>query len=251
MGTNTVINQMGVDSLEYAGPDAALEIDKTIRDTISGFRVSILSIGLALVKVKAEALYRELDCKSMTAYIRRLSDECRMDRSSIFNWLYMGQAYLKHQGELEKAGFNDRDGPTKLPYLDRALAKNDSQKVFKCIKTMSVREFTAFAKGPRERSAADEYPKGWVTAEKGYNFYVNGKLAVTISGKIDRRVSAYLRKTLRVACENLEQEGTILPIQLRNRRDANRFGPAVEKLRIQMGIRQMPIRKGDPGAFFV
>ena len=249
MGTNSDLIQIEAASPDFTGPDTAFEIDKGIRDTIGGFRVSILSLGLALAKVKAEGLFKTLGYKSMTSYIRRLSDECQMDRSSVFNWLYMGQAYIKYQAELEEAGFGDNDGPTKLPYLERALAKNKRQEVFQNIKTMSVREFASYAKGPIERSAADEYPGEWVTAEKGCNFYVNGMLAVTVSGKINRRVSAYLKKTLRVACENLEQEGTILPIQLRNRRDANRFGPAVEKLRIQMGIRPMPPRKTEPEAF--
>ena len=249
MGTISDLRQTEVVSQDNTGPDTAFEIDKGIRDTISGFRVSILSVGLALAKVKAEGLFKALGCKSMTAYIRRLGDECQMDRSSVFNWLYMGQAYSKYQAELEEAGFGDSDGPTKLPYLERALAKNIKQEVFKNIKTMSVREFAAWAKGPIEKSAADEYPGEWVTAEKGYNFYVNGMLAVTVSGKINKRVSAYLKKTLRIACENLEQEGTILPIQLRNRREAKRLGPAVERLKIQMGIR--PLKKAEPGAFFV
>ena len=247
MGTNSDLSNAGVVYTETTGPDTAFEIDRGIRDTIRGYRVSILSLGLALTKVKAEGLFKTLGCKSMTAYIRRLSDECQMDRSSVFNWLYMGQAYSKYQAELEEAGFGEHDGPTKLPYLDRALAKNKRQEVFQNIKTMSVREFAAYAKGPVEKSTADDYSKGWKTLEKGYNFYVNGMLAVTVSGKINNRVSAYLQKTLRIACENLELEGTILPIQLRSRKDARRLGPAVERLKIQMGIG--PFKKSLPNTF--
>ena len=133
MKTNSDLSNTGAVFADTSGQDRAFEMDQGIRDTIRGYRVSILAIGLALAKLKAEGLFKSFGCKSMTAYIRRLSDECRMDRSSIFNWLYMGQAYNKYQAELEEAGFNENDGPTKLPYLDRALAKNKREAVFKNI----------------------------------------------------------------------------------------------------------------------
>ena len=74
-----------------------------------------------------------------------------MDRTSLYKWLYIGEAYLKHQSELEQIGFNDSDGPTKLPYLKRALEINQEQEVFNNIKTMTVKEFAAFSKGSAGR----------------------------------------------------------------------------------------------------
>ena len=48
-----------------------------------------------------------------------------MDRSTLLRWLNIGEMYLKYRSDLEKVGFSDADGPTKLIYMDHALAKND------------------------------------------------------------------------------------------------------------------------------
>jgi hypothetical protein len=75
-----------------------------------------------------------------------------MERSGLHNWLYIGEAYLKYRTELEKVGLSDEDGPTKFPYVDRALALYQKKEVFRAVKDMSLWQFISFARGrPRYR----------------------------------------------------------------------------------------------------
>jgi hypothetical protein len=46
-----------------------------------------------------------------------------MNRSNLYNWEYIEKACITHRSDLERIGFSDDDGPTKLPYLARALEK--------------------------------------------------------------------------------------------------------------------------------
>ena len=226
--------------METLLPEAASlnaeDIDRGIRDTIQGIHRSILGIALALANIKANKLFITLGFKSMTAYIIRLSGDICLDRSGVFNWLYIGEAYTRHKSELERAGFTDSDGLTKLPYLERALGVNKKREVFKNIKTMSVREFVSYAKGVKIEDHSDEYDTRWVVVEKGNSFYLNGKLMIIISSKISRRVSYFMKKVVRLGCYTLEREVTMMPVMLQNKRDARRLSPAVVRLKQEMGL---------------
>ena len=221
-------------SLDYASSGSAVEIDNGIRDTIKGIRTSILAMGLGLAKIKAEGLYLDLGFEHMAHYIQQLSDDSKMDQSSIFNWLYIGEAYIKYRNDLEQVGFTDSDGPTKLPYLKRALEKNQKEEVFSNIKNMSLRDFVSFAKAGEDPaiptlSAGDAGDKYEVTV-RGNTIYVDGKLAIIISKKLERRTSSYFKKVLRIACEALEEGEVLQPVRLHNRREARRFADAAELL---------------------
>jgi hypothetical protein len=107
-------------ALDYVNSDDAAEIDAGIRESIKGVRLSILAMGLGLAKLKAKGLYIDLRFHSMNDYLESLCDEMQIERSTAHNWLYIGEAYIKYHSELERIGFSDADGPTKLPYVDRA-----------------------------------------------------------------------------------------------------------------------------------
>jgi hypothetical protein len=111
----------GYFSLDCASSDNASEIDAGIRKTIKGVRGSILAMGIGLAKIKAKGLYTDLHHRSMARYIESLCEQTKMGRSSIHNWLYIGEAYINYRKELDKIGFSDEDGLTKLPYVARAL----------------------------------------------------------------------------------------------------------------------------------
>jgi hypothetical protein len=165
----------------YAVSGNAEEIHKGIRDTISGIRLSILAMGIGLAKMKANHLYLDLGCDTMGRYIQRLCDETKMDRSSIFNWLCIGESYLKYKNDLETVGFNDGDGPTKLPYLERALKKNQKREVFSNIKRMSVREFEMFSKGVAAQGAvAKPAAAGRVLIVRSWKTRIGGRPVITI-----------------------------------------------------------------------
>ena len=134
-------------TLAYVHSNAAAEIDSTIRKSIRDNRVSVLAMGLDLVKIKEKGLYLGLNCNNISQYVKKLSSDTKMNRSCIFNWLNIGKAYIIYKSELEKIGFGDRDGPTKLPYIERALKTKQRQEVFTNIKKMSVREFKTWVIG--------------------------------------------------------------------------------------------------------
>lgn len=225
-------------TLDYAKSDDAVEIDRGIRETIKGIRFSNMVIGLALAKIKLRKFYTDLGFKTMPQYLHRLCDDLKMDKSSIYNWLYIGEAYIKHQSELEQVDFNEHDGPTKLPYLERALKTNEKQIVFKNIKNMSLREFISFAKAKEETAISPGDDKPVVTV-RGNNIYVDGVLAIIISKKLEKRTSAYFKKVLRVACTALEEGEVIQPVQLHNSREAKRFAYAAERLKMRMRAKKL------------
>ena len=213
--------------LDYANSGNAAEIDKGIRDTIGGISLSILAIGIGLARIKSLGLFTDLNSRSMTEYIEHLSTETKMDRSSIYNWLNIGEAYIKYKDELDTIDFKDSDGPTKLPYLDRALASREKEEVFENIKNMSVREFANYAKLKPESSAAD-LP---LVEIRGNTVYINGKLTIILSKNPGKRITAYFRKVIKVACEALEKGEVILPVRLHNLKEARRFGRVAERIK--------------------
>ena len=213
-------------SLDYAGSDKAAEVDRGIRDTIKGMRLSILALGLALARIKTEHLYRDLGCTTITQYIQQLCEDAKMDRSSIYNWLGIGEAYLKYQHDLHRIDFNDNDGPTKLPYLERALEFNKKQEVFDNLKNMSVREFVAFSKNASKHGTADS---PFVTV-RNHRVFVNGRLAVKINRKLDKKTYAYFRKVIRIAGNAMEHGEVLFPVQLRDMGEAERFERAYRQL---------------------
>ena len=221
-------------SLDFIYSDDPTQIDNGIRETIKGIRLSGLAIGLGLVRIKSKRLFIRLGHKNMSKYIEGLSEDTRIERSSIFNWLSIGETYVRHKNDLETIGFSDSDGPTKLPYLERALSVREKQDVFDNIKSMTLREFINYSKGEPKKPDTDApyiYNKGSVV-------YIEGKRAVIINKALDRKVSAYINKIVKVACEALEKEGYIVPVFVQTRKDARRFSQAAGRLKIKLGMAQ-------------
>ena len=221
--------------LDYAESDNAVEIDNGIRDTIKGIRLSILAMGAGLARIKSKGLYRDLKCRSMTEYIDRLGDDCNMESSGIFNWLQIGEAYLKYRSELESVGFCESDGPTKLPYLDRALAIREKQEVFDNIKKMSVREFHSFSKGEPAGPGTDAP----FVSIRGNTVFIDGKQAIILCQNMGKRNLAYFKKVINAACEALEEGGVILLVPLNDMKEARRLGPAFERLKAKMRMKRI------------
>ena len=215
----------GIIPLDYAVSDNAVVIDRGIRETINGIRFSILAMGLGLAKIKAKNLFRELKYKNMTSYIRKLCEDTGMDRSSIYRWLSIGEAYLKFRSELEQVGFCDSDGLYKLPFLERALETHQEQEVFDNIKTMSVREFTDFSKTPAENKTTNS---PFVTV-RNHRVFVDGRLAVKINRRLDKRSYIFFRKLIREGGRAMEEGEVILPVRLHSMDEAQRFGQAISR----------------------
>jgi hypothetical protein len=216
-------------SLDYANSENAVEIDQGIRETIKGIRLSILAMGIGLAKIKARGLYVDLHHRSMAKYIESLCEQTQMDRSSIFNWLYIGEAYLKYRKDLEKIGFSDADGPTKLPYVDRALALYQKKDVFRAVKDMSLRQFISFSRG--EAPAA---PEESAILVKGNQVYIGDRLAVTLDEGLDPKTRAYFEKVIVETGEALEAGEMLYTTRLYDRDELRRFERAAERLKKEL-----------------
>jgi hypothetical protein len=219
----------GYFSLDYANSDDAAEIDAGIRETIKGIRLSILAVGIGLAKIKDRGLYIDLNHHSMAKYIESLCDDYQMERSGLHNWLYIGEAYLKYRKELERIGFSDEDGPTKLPYVGRALAIYQKKDVFKAVKDMSLRQFISFSRG--EAPAAQEESAIQV---RGNQVYIGDRLAVILNEGLDPKTRSYLEGVIVEAGEALEAGEVILPVRLYDMEEMRRFKRVAEKLKKEL-----------------
>jgi hypothetical protein len=133
--------------LDFAYSDKPEEVDAGIRETIRGVKLSILAMGIALYRLSVAGLYIDLGFRKFGEYIDKLVEDTGMSRANLYNWVYIGEAFVTHQTELEKIGFSDDDGPTKLPYLDRALTNHSKREVYKNLVSMSRRQFEEWSRG--------------------------------------------------------------------------------------------------------
>jgi hypothetical protein len=218
-------------SLDYANSDDAAEIDTGIRETIKGIRLSILAMGIGLAKIKAQGLYIDLNYHSIAKYIESLCNEFQMNRSSIHNWLYIGETYLKYRRELEKVGFSDADGPTKLPYVERALALYQKKDVFRAVKNMSLRQFVNFSRG----ESLEPLPES-VVKVRGNQLFVGKKPAVVFDEGLDPKTRSYLEDILAEAGEALEAGEVLYTTRLYDMEELRRFAQAAERIKKELRV---------------
>jgi hypothetical protein len=215
-------------NLDYANSDNAAEIDAGIRETIKGVRLSILAIGIGLAKIKAKGLYVDLKYHSIAQYLESLCEQTQMDRSSLHNWLYIGESWLKYRKDLETVGFSEEDGPTKLPYLGRALEIYQKKDVFRAVKKMSLRQFISFSRG--ETSTQKET----AIRVKGNQVYIGNRPAVTLDKGLDPKTRDYLEGVIVEAGEALEAGEVLYTTRLYDREELRRFERAAEKLKKEL-----------------
>jgi len=212
-------------SLDYAASDDAAEIDAGIRDTIKGVRLSILAMGLGLARLKEKELYIDLDYHSMNDYLEKLCDDMQIDKTTVYSWLHIGEAYIKYKKELEKIKFSDEDGPTKLLFVDRALEYHEKSVVLKNVKEMSYRKFKEFSKG-------DEAPPPPSKIKVvGNKIYIGRELAVSLAEKLDPQTRSYLEKITVQAGEALEAGEILYTTRLYDKEELRRFERGAEKLK--------------------
>ena len=219
-------------NLDFAISDDATEIDTGIRETIKGVRLSILAMGIALARFKAKEMYITLAYRSMNEYLENLCDEMQVDRTTTHNWLLIGEAWNKHQKDLKRIDFSDADGPTKLPYVDRALEKHEKREVFRNVKDLSLRAFKEYSKG---ESPA---PPPSIIKVVGNKIYVNEKLAVTIAKDINPQTLAYLTDINVKAGEALEAGEVLYLTRLYDMAELRRFERGADRLKKELRKRK-------------
>jgi hypothetical protein len=164
-----------------------------------------------------------------------------MERSTIFNWLYIGEAFIKYHQELEKIGFNDEDGPTKLLYVDRAFNLHKKREVFDKLKALSLRSFIAYSKGDGGTQ------EGGLSKIRvvGDRIYVGEKLAITLADDLDQKTKDYFTNLNVEAGEALEAGEILYTTRLYDRAELRRFERAAEKLKKELRINYKGKLKGD------
>jgi len=178
--------------LDFAYSQDAAEVDAGIKDTIRGVKISIMAMGIALYRVDVGGLFMDLGFKRFGEYIDHLADETGMARTSLYNWEYIGQAYITNRADLDRIGFNDDDGPTKLPFLPRALEHYTKREVFKNIKDMTKREFEDWSKGDNNQN-----DKNYKSVKiKGKDILVGKAPLVSFSEEISPRDRRYYESLL-------------------------------------------------------
>ena len=221
----------GLVNLDYASSDDAVEIDAGIRETIKGLRLSILAMGIGLAKLKAKGLYVDLKFRSMNDYLEGLCDEMQVDRSTVHNWLYIGEAYIKYRRDLERIKFTDADGPTKLPYVERAIKIYEKKDVFRKLKNATLKEFKEYAKGEVEVVQPSKI------RVVGNQVFVGKKLAVILAEELDPKTKAYLAKINVQAGEALEAGEILYTTRLYDAGELRRFDQAAERLKKELRVK--------------
>jgi hypothetical protein len=218
-------------NLDYAYSDDPAEIDQGIRETIKGIRLSILAMGIGLAKIKEQRLFVDLKYHSMAKYIEALCEDAQMERSGVFNWLYIGEAYTKYRKDLDKIGFSDEDGPTKLPYVEKALTLYQKKDVFKAVKEMSLRQFVSFSRGEPAPSPTESDIR-----VKGNQVYIGDRPAVTLDEELDPKTRAHLEGIIVEAGKALEAGEVLYTTRLYDMEELRRFDRAAEKLKKDLRV---------------
>jgi hypothetical protein len=193
--------------LDYTFSDNPQELDTGIRETLRSVKLSIMAMGIALYRIEAGGLYIDLGFRKFGEYIDHLVEDTGMSRANLYNWTYIGEAFITHRTELEKIGFSDDDGPTKLPFLDRALTNRPKQDVYRNLISMSRRQFEEWSKGDSGISPNNTYTN--VKLNRGQVFAGDTPLLSFAEGlsQIDKRYYERVIKTAAEARENNEVIG--------------------------------------------
>ena len=172
--------------LDFIYSQDASVLDNGIRETIKGVKLSIMAMGIALYRINISGLFIDLGYRKFIEYIDKLAGDTGLARTTIFNWEYIGKAYITHRAELDKVGFSDDDGATKLPFLARALEHYPKREVFKNIKAMGKSEFEEWSKGGK----VEKDTKYKSIKIRGSNLYVGNSPLVSFADGVspaDRR----------------------------------------------------------------
>jgi len=188
-------------SLDFAYSVDATEVDTGLREAIRGVKLSIMAMGIALYRIDVSGLFIDLGYRKFGEYIDKLAEDTGMVRTSLYNWEYIGEAYVKHRADLDRIGFSDDDGATKLPFLGRALENHPKREVFKNIKDMSKREFEEWAKEPPNK-IAKRYK---IVKIRGSRVFAGNIPIVSFADGISPRDRRYYEGIIMEAAKAIEQ----------------------------------------------
>ena len=217
-------------------------VNGNILDTIKTAELSILSLGLDLVKIRNYRLYEGLGHKNFSSYVLYLVTESQKTRSSIYKWLKIGEIYLKYQDKLIEIGFRPKDSLTKLPYLERALKNKPQKEVYDNLMKMKQREFSKYARSITENNSETLESTEEITeenfeetvAEWGYIFTYKGKKAVWVNNQIGKNFLDKMLPAVRLAYNMLRRGTFVLAVHLDTVKEWRLFKPIAVRARKEL-----------------
>ncbi|GHU60355.1 hypothetical protein FACS189444_7010 [Spirochaetia bacterium] len=221
-------------SLDFAYSENATELDVGIRETARGYKLSIMAMGIALYRVDVAGLFIDLGFKKFGEYIDKLAEDTGLNRSTLYNWEYVGEAYIKHRSDLERIGFSEEDGPTKLPLLARALENHAKQTVFKNLTAMTFRQFDEWARGPVQ-TIENHYTN---VKLKGDQVMVGREPLAMFSDSLKPEDRKYFQSWMVAAAEAKENNEYLRGYRFYDEREANLFDKVYKR-----ELRAMRVKK--------
>jgi hypothetical protein len=213
------VSKGGQFRLDFAYSQNATEVDAGIRETIQGVKLSIMAMGIALYRVDVSGLFIDLGFRKFGEYIDHLAEDTGMSRTNLYNWEYIGQAYITHRADLDKIGFSDDDGPTKLPFLGRALENHAKREVFKNLKEMSKREFEEWSR-EHQNNNVKKYKNVKI---KGKHLFVGRAPIVVFAEEISPHDRRYYEGLLIEGAQALHQNEYAKVYRFYDEAEARRF----------------------------
>ncbi|MCL2092877.1 MAG: hypothetical protein FWH12_01660 [Treponema sp.] len=214
---------------------------------------SILNLGLCLVRIRDEKLYLRLGLPHMSAYVMALAEETKKNRSSIYKWLAIGEIFLKYEEKLRSIGFGPLNSPSKLPYLERALARGPEDLVYSYLMEMNQRDFAHYAKTGKTKGPAvldqkmDELlpePSSLmkeVSGKEEFTIYYQETWAVKVNKALTKNVIKWIRMAIQLAFNALDRKGSVTAVHLDSIRELIRFNVIAAEAREKM---QAEMRRG-------
>jgi hypothetical protein len=171
--------------------------------------------------LQTAGLYVDLGYRRFGLYVDKLADDTGMTRANLYNWVYIGEAFTKYRSDLDKIGFSENDGPTKLPFLDRALENHQKREVFRAVKDMSYRAFQEWARGKNESIPAE--PAYKAVGIKGSTVYAGRRPLLSIADDVAPEDRKYYEKVLLEAAEARELDEVARVFRFYDEREARIF----------------------------
>jgi len=122
-------------------------IDEVIKRLAENARSSILLIGVGLVVVDREGIYKAAGYHSYLEYAAHLYEEVGLAPQTLSDAKIIAEVFLDHFSELKKAGFKIENNAHKLRYLEAALANHpkSEEEVYKRIAGDTFQTFRDWA----------------------------------------------------------------------------------------------------------
>ncbi|MCL2092588.1 MAG: hypothetical protein FWH12_00180 [Treponema sp.] len=250
------------EALPFVRAPQSKAVHQGILDTIVMRDRSTLSLGLAMVRIKNQKLYLDYGCKSMHSYILALSEQSGKDRSSIYNWLSIGETFLGHQEDLARHGFSNQDS-SKLPHLAKALSQGPKDEVLSHLVSLSHRAFLRYARYGNEAPAASTLPLSELGPEApshfpspqipphtmDYSFIHGGKERALLRGGLGPRVFKMIFLAIHMAQNAIERGGTVVSVHLNSQAEKERFMEIAREARAQMraSAKAPGVKESSPG----